>query len=82
MNITLPPAVEQTLTPEAAALHLAIGLFVSEEASLGQAADIAGMSPANFLVELGTRRISPHYGREEFAQDVATIERLSVLLDR
>lgn len=82
MNITLPLAVEQSLTPEAAALHLAIGLFVSEEASLGHAADIAGMSPANFLVELGIRRISPHYDRQEFAQDVATIERLDLLLDR
>lgn len=82
MNITLPPAIEQTLTPQSAALHLAVGLFVSEEASLGQAADIAGMSPANFLSELGARRIPVHYGREEFAQDVATIERLETLSDR
>ncbi len=35
MNILLPAAVEQTLTSEAAALHLAIGLLVCEQATHG-----------------------------------------------
>jgi len=42
MQLTLPDAVESKLSPKDAALHLAIGLFVTEEATLGQAAEIAG----------------------------------------
>jgi predicted HTH domain antitoxin len=54
--------VEKSLSPESAALHLAIGLFVGEEATLGQAAQIAGLPQAAFLRELGKRRIPIHYG--------------------
>ena len=42
MQLTLPDGVEAKLSPMGAALHLAIGLFVTEEATLGQAAEIAG----------------------------------------
>lgn len=73
MNITLPAAVEQSLTPEAAALHLAIGLFVCEQATLGQAAKVAGMSQTAFMRELGRRRIPLHYGLEEFAEDLKAV---------
>ena len=79
MNITLPPAVEQSLTPEAVALHLAIGLFVTEVATLGQAAQTAGLSQADFLRELGRRRISIHYGPDELAWLYRSIEHLSAV---
>lgn len=42
MQLILPQAIETTLSPSKAALHLAIGLFVSEEATLGQAAESQG----------------------------------------
>ena len=42
MQLILPEAIETTLSPGKAALHLAIGLFVSEEATLGQAAESQG----------------------------------------
>ena len=74
MQLTLPEFVEATLSPQMAALHLAIGLFVTEEVTLGQAADIAGLTQAVFLKELGARRISMHYGAEELAEDLAVIE--------
>jgi len=74
MQLTLPEAVESRLSPREAALHLAIGLFVTEETTLGQAAEIAGTTQANFLKELGRRRIPIHYGREELAQDLKVIE--------
>ena len=54
-----------------------IGLFVSEETTLGQAAQIAGMSQADFLRELGQRRIPIHYGSEELAADLRTVESLA-----
>ena len=77
MNLTLPPDIESKLTPRNAALNLAIGLFVSEEVTLGQGARIAGLPQATFLRELGKRRIPIHYGPEELAEDLKTIEELT-----
>lgn len=74
MQLTLPEAVETKLSPKDAALRLAIGMFVSEEATLGQAADIAGLTQAAFLKELGQRRIPIHYGPQELAEDLRAVE--------
>ena len=76
MTLTLPENLEARLSPRDAALHLAIGLFVTEEATLGQAAQVAGMSQGEFLRELGRRRIPMHYGSEELAADLRTVEAL------
>ena len=77
MNLTLPGQLEARLTPQNAVLHLAIGLFVDEEATLGQAAEIAGMTQADFLRELGRRRIPIHYGSAELMEDLRTVALLS-----
>ncbi len=77
MNVTLPDSLEKRLSPASAALHLAIGLFVSEEATLGQAAEIAGLPQAIFLRELGRRRIPIHYGSEELTEDLQAVEALA-----
>jgi predicted HTH domain antitoxin len=74
MQLILPEAVETTLSPRKAALHLAIGLFVSEEATLGQAAEISGLTQAAFQKELGARHISMHYGMDELAEDLKAVE--------
>ena len=74
MQLTLPETVESRLSPRDAALHLAIGLFVSEEATLGQAAEIAGLTQVVFLKELGRRRIPIHYGIDELAEDLKAVE--------
>ena len=74
MLLTLPETVETTLSPRKAALHLAIGLFVSEEATLGQAAEIAGLTQAALLKELGARHISLHYGMDELVEDLKAVE--------
>lgn len=74
MQLTLPESVEATLSPSKAALHLAIGLFVSEEATLGQAAEIADLTQAAFLKELGARHIPIHYGMDELAEDLKVVE--------
>ena len=67
----LPPA-----SLKATPLPLAIGLFVTDEATLGQAAGVAGLSQADFLLELGKRHISIHYGTEELAEDLRAVESL------
>jgi predicted HTH domain antitoxin len=53
MKSILPERIERSLSPESTALHLAIGLFVAEEATLGQAAEVAGLSQTEFLRQLG-----------------------------
>jgi predicted HTH domain antitoxin len=77
MELTLPAPLEARLSPRSAALHLAIGLFVAQEATLGQAAQVAGLSQADFLRELGQRRIPIHYGAEELAADLQAVEALA-----
>ena len=77
MLIDVPQQIEARLTPESAALNLALGLFVSDEVTLGQAARIAKIPYAQFMKELGKRKIPIHYGVAEFEEDLTTIDRLS-----
>jgi predicted HTH domain antitoxin len=67
MTITLPAELENRITPQEAALHLALGLFTDDKVTLGQAAAVAGISQAAFLQELGKRRIPVHYGAQKLA---------------
>jgi predicted HTH domain antitoxin len=76
MNIVLPEPLETRLTPAQAALHFAIGLYTGGEVTLGQAAEAAGQSQGEFMRELGRRKIPLHYGVEDFAQDLVTVENL------
>ena len=77
MELTLPKPLDERLSPRDAALHLAIGLFVTEVATLGQAAQTAGLSQADFLRELGCRHIPIHYGQEELQADLQAVEALA-----
>ena len=76
MIVPLPEMLEARHSPESLALHLAIGLFVSNEATLGQAAQVAGLTQADFLRDLGRRRIPIHYGEEELTADLQAVEAL------
>lgn len=77
MELTLPKPLDERLSQQDAALHLAIGLFVTEEATLGQAAQTAGLSQTDFLRVLGRRRIPIHYGPDELAADLQAVETLA-----
>jgi len=81
ITVPLPAALEQTMPPSRAKLHLAIGAFAAEEVTLGQAAEIAGVSQAELMRELSRRRIPLHYDRNEFAEDLQTIAKLNEKLD-
>lgn len=67
------------LTPERLRLATAVGLYASDEVTLGQAAEIAGLSQTEFLRELGRRGICVHYDVEEFEQDLQTLQKLGRL---
>ncbi len=51
--------------------------FASETATLGQAAKVAGMSQTEFLRELGRHRVPIHYGADDLAEDLRTVELLT-----
>ena len=73
MTIILPEALERSLTEKSARLNLAIGLFASEELTLGQAAELTGLPTGEFMNELARRRIPLHYGMDELNEDLKTI---------
>lgn len=77
MNITLPVEIESRFSPSEVTLHLAVGLFVDKEVTLGQGAAIAGCSTPQFLAELGKRRIPIHYDVEDAVEDIQTVAGMS-----
>jgi predicted HTH domain antitoxin len=77
MTLTLPDGAGCKLTPESAALHLAIGIYVSKEATLGQAAAVAGVTQGAFMRELAKRRIPLNYGPDDLETDLRAVEELS-----
>ena len=70
-----------TLAPgqpiQRAPLYLAIGLYVSREATLGQAAEVAGLSQAEFQRELGERKIAINYTMEDLQADLQAVRELT-----
>lgn len=70
----LPDEIEERLTADDAAVHLALGLFLDRRITLGQGATIAGMSQSEFLRELGRRRIPVHYEESDARADIATVQ--------
>ena len=81
ITVPLPASLEQKMQPQSAKLHLAVGVFSAAEVTLGQGAEIAGLSQTDFMQELARRRIPLHYGQEEFAEDLQTIAELNEKLD-
>jgi len=77
LTFPLPAFLEQKMQPQKAKLHLAVGAFAAEEVTLGQAADIAGISQTEMMGELARRRISLHYDEADFAEDLNTIATLN-----
>jgi predicted HTH domain antitoxin len=77
MTLTLPKNLEQGHSNEWAALHFAIGLYVSHEVTLGQAAEVAGLSQADFQRELGRRKIPSNYTMEDLQADLQTVRELT-----
>lgn len=64
------------LTPEAALLDVAIGIYKREQWSLGRCAKIVGMSRSEFQDELGNREIPINYDTADLDQDLETTRTL------
>ncbi len=77
ITLTLPTGIGQRMKPAQAKLHLAIGAFAGEELTLGQAAEIAGISQTQLMGELSRRRIPLHYDLAEFAEDLQSLASLN-----
>ncbi len=73
ITLDLPPSVDEAR----ARLLLAIALFQEEEVSVGQAAEIAGLSYRDFLDALRERGIPAYiYTEEMWEQDLATLRKM------
>jgi predicted HTH domain antitoxin len=75
VKIDLPDRIgaEVELTPERVKLETATGLYASGAVTLGQGAELAGISPTQFLHELGKRHICVNYGIEDLQHDLRMI---------
>jgi predicted HTH domain antitoxin len=60
-----------------AVVDIAIGLYKRQAVSLGRAAEVAGISSVELLVELGRRQIPINYGVDELCEDVAAVGKFS-----
>jgi predicted HTH domain antitoxin len=76
VRIDLPDSIgtEVELTPERVKLETATGLYASGAVTLGQAAELAGISQTQFLHELGKRNICVNYGLEDLQHDLRMID--------
>jgi predicted HTH domain antitoxin len=77
MELILDEKPGHRTSPESMALQTAIARFASDDATLGQAAKFAGMSQTEFLRELGRHRVPIHYGADDLAEDLRTVELLT-----
>lgn len=78
MSLVIPDKVLQAarMTEEEMMLELAVLLFQKGKISLGQAAELAGMSYLQFQMLLASRRIPIHYDVADFEQDMRTLQEL------
>jgi predicted HTH domain antitoxin len=74
VEIAVPKQIERRLSAKDAALNLALGLYVSKEVTLGQAAETAAVSQTQFLEELCKRKIPYHYDLEDLKQDIESVD--------
>lgn len=60
-------------------VELAVLLYQQGRLSIGKARELADMSLWQFRQLLGSRQIGPHYGIEEYREDVEALQQLGLL---
>ena len=75
MNLVIPDAVVEAahLSESELRLEFALFLYQQDRLTLGQASAFAGTSQEEFQQVLGSRKIPVHYGLEDLAQDLETV---------
>lgn len=58
-------------------VELAVYLYAQGRLSLGKAHELAGLSVWEFRQVLGSRQIAPHFGSDDLAQDLETLDSLN-----
>jgi len=78
MSLVIPDDVVRATQLSTADLRVEIAalLFLDDKLTLGQAAQFASMSQAEFQELLGRRRIALHYDLQDFRDDVRTLDEL------
>ena len=76
MQLTIPDDQIEgiALTEHNTLFVLALGLYVDQQATLGQAARLAGLSRPAFIDALGERQIPIHYDEADLDADLRTLE--------
>jgi predicted HTH domain antitoxin len=77
MRIDLPDHLLGELRPKELLLDLAAGMYAARHLTLGQAAELAGLSQLEMQRELGRREIPAHYDLDDLAYDLAAAAELS-----
>jgi predicted HTH domain antitoxin len=77
MTLEVTSRLTEGRSPRWVSLHLAIGVYVSGEASLGQAAEVAGMTKREFQHELCVRKIPLNYSMDDLNKDLEAVRELS-----
>lgn len=60
-------------------VELAVLLYQQRRLSIGKARELAGMTLWQFRQLLASREIGPHYGVDEYLEDVETLRELGQL---
>jgi len=60
-------------------VELAVLLYQQRRLSIGKARELAGMTLWQFRQLLASRQIGPHYGIDEYREDVETLRELGLL---
>jgi predicted HTH domain antitoxin len=78
MHVELPDAVLDGtgMTPELAALEVAVALYRDHKVGMGRAARLAGMPRPQFQRELGLRGVVVDYEVEDLHEDLAAFRDL------
>jgi len=70
MKLELPEHLAARLEERDVLLDLAVGMYAANHVTLGQAAEVAGVSQGELQRELGRRHIPVHYELQDLAQDL------------
>jgi len=79
ITIQLPREVLHAtrLTSDELRVELAIHLFEQGKLSFGKAREMAALDAWTFQQILGSRAIPVHYGQDEYAEDLATLQEIT-----
>ncbi|MBI4871910.1 MAG: UPF0175 family protein [Candidatus Riflebacteria bacterium] len=77
--ITISPDLELAARMDQGeiAREVALHLFALGKLSMGKAAEVAEMGYCDFLLLAASRGLGPHYGLDEFREDLRTLGELA-----